>query len=141
LIITCPCALALSSPFILGNVMRIFGEKKFYIRSTATIESLAKVDQIVFDKTGTITENQGSHVIYKGEELSETDMIAVKSVLKNSNHPLSRILYSQLKTAQMVSVSDYEEVLGKGQRARINGEEIKIGSQSFVGAQDESGMN
>jgi len=141
LIITCPCALALSSPFILGNVMRIFGEKKFYIRSTATIESLAKVDQIVFDKTGTITENQGSHVIYKGEELSETEMIAVKSVLKNSNHPLSRILYRQLKTAQMVSVSDYEEVLGKGQQARINGEEIKIGSQSFVGAQDESGMN
>src|SRR5690606_30011392 len=47
----------------------------------------------------------------------------------------------QLKTAQMVSVSDYEEVLGKGQQARINGEEIKIGSQSFVGAQDESGMN
>src|SRR5690625_6994180 len=56
LIITCPCALAISSPFILGNVMRIFGEKGLYVKSTTSIENMAKIDKIVFDKTGTITE-------------------------------------------------------------------------------------
>lgn len=141
LIITCPCALALSSPFILGNVMRIFGEKKFYIKNTATIESLAKVNKIVFDKTGTITESQGSQVIYEGKDLSEEEKIAIKSVLKNSNHPLSRILYGLINTNQIMSVSDYEEISGKGQYAKVNEMKIKIGSKSFVGSQDETALN
>src|SRR5690606_14429337 len=141
LIITCPCALALSSPFILGNVMRVFGEKKFYIKSTATIESMAKVDKIVFDKTGTITESQGSNVIYEGEKLNGTESAMVKSVLKNYNHPLSRCLYNLLKTNQLYSVSNYLEISGKGQRAIVNGSEVRVGSGSFVEAEDESGIN
>lgn len=141
LIITCPCALALSSPFILGNVMRIFGEKKLYIKSTATIESLAKIDEIVFDKTGTITESQSSTVDYIGEELTENEKIAIKSVLKNSNHPLSRILYNVLNEISIKSVADYEEITGNGQRGVIDGMNVKIGSGSFVGADDESSLN
>lgn len=141
LIITCPCALALSSPFILGNVMRIFGEKKLYIKSTATIESLAKIDDIVFDKTGTITESHSSTVEYIGETLTEEEKIAVKSVLKNSNHPLSRILYNKFNSTQIIHVTHYEEVSGKGQKALVNGIEMKIGSKSFVNANDESALN
>src|SRR5690606_9026615 len=78
LIITCPCALGLSSPFILGNVMRIFGEKRMYIRSTATIETMAKIDDIVFDKTGTITESQSAEVKFFGNDLSNWEKNAVK---------------------------------------------------------------
>src|SRR5690606_5526839 len=141
LIITCPCALALSSPFILGNVMRIFGEKKFYIKSTATIESLAKIDEIVFDKTGTITESQSSDVVYTGENLSEQEKIAIKSILQNSNHPLSRILYNQIHLNELIPISDYQEISGKGQQATVNGNEIKIGSKSFVDAVDELNLN
>lgn len=141
LIITCPCALALSSPFILGNVMRIFGEKKLYIKSTATIESLAKIDNIVFDKTGTITESQGAAVAYFGEELNDFERNAVKSILKNSNHPLSRVLYSQIVSDKAYFVSDYQEISGKGQRGTVEGVELKIGSRSFVSAQDDSGVN
>lgn len=141
LIITCPCALALSSPFILGNVMRIFGEKKFYIKSTATIESLAKIDSIVFDKTGTITESESSAVAYSGEELSEAEMIAVKSILQNSNHPLSRILYNKFNAYQVKKVSAYEEITGKGQRGRVDGAEVLIGAKDFVGAVEKSNFN
>ncbi|MCL4547514.1 MAG: heavy metal translocating P-type ATPase metal-binding domain-containing protein, partial [Bacteroidetes bacterium] len=53
LIIACPCALALSTPFTLGNTLRIFGRNKFYLKNTHTIEKLASVEMIVFDKTGT----------------------------------------------------------------------------------------
>ncbi len=141
LIITCPCALALSSPFILGNVMRIFGEKKFYIKSTSVIESMAKADKIVFDKTGTITENQSADVSYSGEELSPEELTEIKSVLKNSNHPLSRILYEKLYSEQLIPISGYEEILGKGQRAEVNGKEVKIGSKSFVGIKEETPVN
>src|SRR5690606_29251891 len=141
LIITCPCALALSSPFILGNVMRIFGEKKFYIKSTSVIESMAKTGEIVFDKTGTITENQSAEVKYSGEELSAEELMEIKSVLKNSNHPLSRILYEKLNSQKLINVQDYEEIFGKGQKALVNGKEIKIGSKSFVGATEETPIN
>lgn len=141
LIITCPCALALSSPFILGNVMRIFGEKKFYIKSTAAIESLAKINDVVFDKTGTITESQSSGVNYSGEKLTEEERNMIKSVLKNSNHPLSRILYDKFNLSQFLPVTSYEEISGKGQLAFINGNEIKIGSQFFVGANDDKQIN
>ncbi len=141
LIITCPCALALSSPFILGNVMRIFGEKKFYIKSTSVIESMAKTDEIVFDKTGTITENQSADVRYSGEELNPEELTEIKSVLKNSNHPLSRILYEKLSSERLIPVSGYEEILGKGQRGEVNGKEIKIGSKSYVGITEETPVN
>lgn len=141
LIITCPCALALSSPFILGNVMRIFGEKKFYIKSTAAIESMAGIDDIVFDKTGTITENQKSKVVYSGEILSEEEESAIKSVLKNSNHPLSRILYDKISSGKLSDVSGYEEIPGKGQRAIVNGIIYMLGSPGFVRENSEHKLN
>ncbi len=55
LIIACPCALALSTPFTLGNALRILGKKHFYLKNTAVIENLARCTDMVFDKTGTLT--------------------------------------------------------------------------------------
>ncbi len=141
LIITCPCALALSSPFILGNVMRIFGEKKFYIKSTATIESMARIEEIVFDKTGTITENQNADVLYSGETLTEEEKSAIKSILKNSNHPLSRILYDKLNSDKLLNISDYEEIPGKGQQAKVEGNFYQLGSLEFVKIDSENELN
>ena len=66
LIVACPCALALSTPFTLGNAMRIFGRNKFYLRNTSVIENLGKVDSIVFDKTGTITQLGKSDLDFYG---------------------------------------------------------------------------
>ncbi|MFA9289554.1 MAG: HAD-IC family P-type ATPase, partial [Weeksellaceae bacterium] len=51
LIVACPCALALTAPFTFGNVLRILGKQKFYLKNALVIEQLAKVDTIVFDKT------------------------------------------------------------------------------------------
>lgn len=141
LIITCPCALAISSPFILGNVMRIFGEKGFYVKSTTTIENMAKIDKVVFDKTGTITENQKTEVKYNGVKLTKDELIMVRSVLKNSNHPLSRILYRYIEVKESVNVSEYEEFVGKGQQAEVNGKKIKVGSAVFVGLEKSSEFN
>lgn len=141
LIITCPCALALSSPFILGNVMRILGEKGLYIKSTAAIESMAKIDEIVFDKTGTITESQGAEVDFEGEALDEEEIRRLKSVLKNSNHPLSRILYDRLPGRAIAELNQYREVVGKGQEAEVDGIKVQLGSASFVGVEEPTSVN
>lgn len=141
LIITCPCALGLSSPFILGNIMRIFGEKGMYIKSTASIESMAKIDHIVFDKTGTITESQGSTVQYIGETLSPLEQKSIQSVIKNSTHPLSRILYNELKAPHNAELKDYAEITGKGQQAEIDGVFVQVGSAEFVGLETRKEIN
>ncbi len=140
LIVACPCALALTAPFTMGNVLRILGKKKFYLKNALVIEQLAKVDTIVFDKTGTITTNKKSNISYEGKELSEEDLIIVKNVLRASNHPLSRMLYDFLPESKRYKINDFEEITGKGIQADIEGNQIQIGSASFVGKTEESNI-
>ena len=140
LIVACPCALALTAPFTFGNVLRILGKQKFYLKNAIVIEQLAKVDTIVFDKTGTITTNKKSNITYEGKPLSEENCIAIKNVLRASNHPLSRMLYDFLPEAKRLTCLGYQEIVGKGIQATIDNNLIKIGSASFVGMQEENSI-
>jgi Cu+-exporting ATPase len=76
LIIACPCALALAAPFAMGNMLRIFGYRKFYLKNAEIIEKMSHVNHIIFDKTGTLTLNDASHMEYTGDPLSEEEMKA-----------------------------------------------------------------
>jgi Cu+-exporting ATPase len=137
LIVACPCALALTAPFTTGNVLRILGKQKFYLKNALVIEQLAKVDTVVFDKTGTITTNKKSNISYEGKVLSAEDILMVKNVLRASNHPLSRMLYDFLPDGKKIKISDFEEITGKGIKAQVNEISVLIGSDSFVGLYDE----
>src|SRR5690606_343170 len=90
LIIACPCALAMSTPFTLGNTLRVFGKSKLYLKNSAVIEKMALVDTVIFDKTGTLTAPANASVNFVGEELSaETRQIVKadrKSTRLNSSH-------------------------------------------------------
>ncbi|MDT7833368.1 heavy metal translocating P-type ATPase metal-binding domain-containing protein [Flavobacteriaceae bacterium S356] len=132
LIIACPCAIALAAPFTLGNMLRIFGRQKFYLKNAHVIERLAAVDTAIFDKTGTITTNTKSTIIYEGALLDQEERAKVKSVMRQSNHPLSRALDAYLSTEKSQEIDEFEEVVGKGIQGVVDGEKIKIGSSSFV---------
>ncbi|KAF2081662.1 heavy metal translocating P-type ATPase [Flavobacterium sharifuzzamanii] len=132
LIVACPCALALTAPFTFGNILRILGKKKFYLKNAVVIEQLAKVDTIVFDKTGTITTNKKSNIMYEGDPISDSDTVLIKNVLRGSNHPLSRMLYDFLPETKRINIEDFQEITGKGILATVDGKEIKIGSGQFV---------
>ncbi|PRZ24028.1 heavy metal translocating P-type ATPase [Flavobacterium granuli] len=132
LIVACPCALALTAPFTMGNVLRIMGKQKFYLKNALVIEQLAKVDTLVFDKTGTITTNKKSSITYQGDSFSELDLVRIKNVLRASNHPLSRMLYDFLPEGKKIQTTDFKEITGQGIQALIDGKEIKIGSAFFV---------
>jgi P-type Cu+ transporter len=140
LIVACPCALALTAPFTMGNVLRILGKKKFYLKNALVIEQLAKVDTIVFDKTGTITTNKKSNISYEGKVLSEENLIFVKNVLRASNHPLSRMLYDFLPEGKRFKIDNFEEITGKGIQAEIDGNQIQIGSSAFVGKSEDNSI-
>ena len=140
LIVACPCALALTAPFTFGNILRILGKKKFYLKNALVIEQLAKVDTIVFDKTGTITTNKKSNIAFQGNSISEEDLVLIKNLLRASNHPLSRMLYDFLPETQKLKLDHFEEITGKGIQASINGTTIQLGSSSFVGANEENAI-
>jgi len=82
LIIACPCALALSAPFALGNMIRIFGREKFYLKNTNVIEAIAKINTLVFDKTGTITTSNSVAIAYFGKALTTIELCNIKSILR-----------------------------------------------------------
>lgn len=133
LIIACPCAIALASPFTLGNMLRIFGRKKFYLKDTRAIEQLADIDTAIFDKTGTITTAQKSTASYEGLALTTAEESLLKNTLRASNHPLSRTLYDMLAEHNIMTLDDYQEHLGKGLEGIKDQSRMKIGSADFVG--------
>ncbi|NRR90472.1 heavy metal translocating P-type ATPase metal-binding domain-containing protein [Winogradskyella undariae] len=140
LIIACPCAIALSAPFTFGNMLRIFGKQKFYVKNASVIEKLAQINTVIFDKTGTITSNKQSNAEYDGELLSEAENLVLKNSLRGSNHPLSRTLYSILKENNIITLDAFEEHIGKGIEVKHDALNMKIGSSSFVGNPNKSAI-
>lgn len=133
LIVACPCALALSTPFTMGHIMRILGRNKMYVKDAHTIEKMAKIDTLVFDKTGTITYNKKANISFEGQEIAEFDLKNIKSLLKNSNHPLSKSLYEFLEVQdEYLPIENFKETAGKGYEASVRGKVYKIGSAKFT---------
>ncbi len=140
LIIACPCALALSVPFTLGNTMRIFGKRNFYLKNTAVIEALAKITTIIFDKTGTLTDSRKTSVKFQPEQdqpdLNDAELQLVRAATRQSTHPLSRRIYESIpKDGTSFEPEDYRELTGQGLEARIAGQVVRLGSTDFVSGQ------
>ena len=132
LIVACPCALALTAPFTQGNVLRIMGNRKLYLKNATVIEQMAKVDTIVFDKTGTITTNKKTAITYEGIELSELELKLLNNTLRGSNHPLSRRLYDFIPNQVLIEPLHFEEITGNGIKAEFAEGTVKLGSSQFL---------
>lgn len=132
LIIACPCALALSTPFTLAAVLSIFDKNKFYLKSTAVVEELARIDTFVFDKTGTISNPEAAGFSFHGNITTEQKQL-LSDLARNSGHPLSRELVKLLNINRLYLVDDYVEKIGRGISGRINGNKVKLGSSAFIG--------
>ncbi len=140
LIVACPCALALTAPFTFGNILRIMGNRKFYLKNALVIEQLAKVNTIVFDKTGTITTHKKATIIQDGN-FSDLQLQIIKSILRGSNHPLSRRLYDFLPASNNLVITNFEEIIGKGIQGNYESNFIKIGSLGFLNLPEELNTN
>ncbi len=132
LIVACQCALLLSSTFTNGNILRILGKNKFYLKNSDVIEKLGSIDTIVFDKTGTITQNKHSLIKYEGITLTKQEEQLLRSLVVQSSHPLSRKIVEILPLYKTLEIADFTEVLGKGIVATIDGYNIKLGSENFI---------
>ena len=134
LIVACPCALALSIPFTFGNSLRIAGSNGLYLKNSKVVENLGKITDIVFDKTGTLTTQQNSSIQFVGEALSLKQQAIIYALVRNSSHPISRILTEHLKQNKLedLSISDFKEVSGQGISGKIDGQIVFVGSFKWV---------
>lgn len=136
LIIACPCALSLSTPFTLGNVMRILANNGFFVKSYDIIERIAKINFLVFDKTGTISYNKKDKISFFGKKIKKDEKKKISFLLKNSNHILSKILYNYLSCSYNninYLIKNFKEIPGKGLQGVVDDVPIKIGSESYLG--------
>jgi len=131
LIVACPCALALSTPFTMSAALGVFDRNLFYLKNTAVVEQLARIDTIVLDKTGTITVG-GSSGITLHARLSTYQKQLVHSVCSNSGHPLSRQICELFGEYQRLPVTSYHEHPGSGITAYTDGHFVGIGSSEFI---------
>ncbi len=141
LIIACPCALALSAPYTLGNVLRIMGRNRLYLKNSHVIESMSRTDTIVFDKTGTLTYSGITRLRFMplddtDETLTKGELTVIRSLVNQSNHPLSVALFKRLTNGSILPVDDYEELPGEGICGTVDGCRIKLGSAGFTGAEE-----
>ncbi len=134
LIVACPCAIALSVPFTFGNGIRVLGRKGFYLRSVNVIEPLTKITDLVFDKTGTITHNNQSKIVWEGETLTDIQLNIIQQATFNSSHPLSRQISSYLKKGEDLKFETFSEIPSKGIEVIINQDTWKIGHKDWIGA-------
>ncbi len=134
LIVACPCALSLATPFTLGNAMNILGGHKLYFKHMSVLEKLWSITTIVFDKTGTLTKNDGAKLTFVGDALAKEENKLIASVVAHSTHPLSRAITQFITTDTIFKdIKNFQEIEGKGITAKINNTNILIGSAKFVG--------
>ena len=141
LVIACPCALGLATPTALMVGSGIGALKGVLIRGGEAIQTLKDVKIIVFDKTGTITKGKPSvtDIIPAGEP-DERKLLSIAASLESgSEHPLGRAVVKHAKTMRVTvrSISGFRAVKGKGVQAELEGEQVVVGSRSFM---EESGI-
>ncbi|MBE6824025.1 MAG: cadmium-translocating P-type ATPase [Ruminococcaceae bacterium] len=134
LVISCPCALGLATPTAIMVATGVAASNSILIKSSQALEILSKAKNIVFDKTGTITEGT-PHVsdvkLFSNIKKDELLKIA-SSIEKLSSHPLSSAIIEEYKASDYYEVENFENITSKGIKGTINGVTYKIGNSSFA---------
>ena len=136
LIISCPCALGLATPVAIMVGTGRGAENGILFKSAEALEMGGKIDTIVFDKTGTITEgNPKVTDIESLHYLDEKEMLRIcASLEKYSEHPISKAILTRAEEEklELYPVKDFENVPGRGITGKVNGEIYKVGNKAFI---------
>ncbi len=133
LIVACPCALALSAPFTLGNAMRVFGKAGLYLKNTSVVEAFTTIDTIVLDKTGTLTDTTSFQITVTHNDLTSQEFAVFVNMARQATHPLSKALALANQTTPVLELLAFEEIKGQGIRAHFEGQTYLLGSAVFIG--------
>jgi Cu+-exporting ATPase len=145
LIIACPCALGLATPMSIMVGTGHGAKNGVLVKKAEALETLEKVNTIIVDKTGTLTEGKPKlqAVISNFKvKISEDELLKlVASLEKSSEHPLAESIVegAKEKGIELLKPENFESVTGKGVFGKVDGKEIKIGNSDFVLGENQSG--
>jgi len=141
LIIACPCALGLATPMSIMVAVGRGASLGVLVRNAEALETLARVDTLVIDKTGTLTEGK-PHLtnvrVLQGTKLTENALLSLAaSVERASEHPLARAIVraAEERKLPLAPVTEFQASPGGGVQGRVLGKQVLAGTVRFLGQQ------
>ncbi len=138
LIIACPCALGLATPMSVMVGVGRGATEGVLIRSAEALERMEKVDTVVVDKTGTLTEGKPKLVTVEARGVSEAELLRLAAGLEQgSEHPLAAAIAKGAgdRGGAPAKVAGFESVTGKGVRGRADGKTVALGNRAMMEAE------
>ncbi len=136
LIIACPCALGLATPMSVMVGVGRGAQAGVLIKNAEALEKLNKIDTLIIDKTGTITEEKPSvEKIVAENGFNDADLLkSIVSLNKYSEHPLAEAIvkYGKEKIIAMSDVNDFEAIAGEGVTGTVDGKKIAVGNKKLI---------
>ena len=136
LVISCPCALGLATPVAITVATGKAAEQGILVKSAASLELMGRVDTVVLDKTGTVTEGKPrvTDLLCAGGMTEDTLLSAAASLEKPSEHPLAGAIVAEAEKRGLVlrPVSEFVAVAGGGVAARAEGIVLLAGNEAFM---------
>ncbi len=140
LVISCPCALGLATPVSIMVGTGKSAENGILIKSAESLENAHKINKIIFDKTGTITEGKAkiNNIFVNENKLSEQEfMKIIASVEKKSEHIIAKNIL-QCYNGELLETTDFEAISGKGVMAKIENDTYLVGNEKLMKEKDIS---
>ena len=145
LVISCPCSIAISVPLSYFSGIGKSSKSGILVKGSDYLDGLKDIKEIIFDKTGTITTGNFnvSKIISLNKNYTEDKILEYFAKGESfSNHPIAKsILKKYGKEIDTTTVTNYQEIAGKGIECNINGKNIKIGNKNFAGTSNEKEDN
>lgn len=142
LIIACPCALGLATPMSIMTATGRGAQNGVLVREAAALERMAKVDALIVDKTGTLTEGAPSvsDVLSFGQHKEDGILALAASLERGSEHPVARAILSaaESKELKLSRVSGFASETGKGVLGEIGGKKVAVGNPAMMDLLDIS---
>ena len=132
LVIACPCALGLATPTAIMVGVGKGAEKGILIKDAESLELAKKVDAIILDKTGTITEGRPQVTGIQWLNNDDTAKDILLSIEKQSEHPLAEAVVKHLDGVTATPLSDFDSITGKGAKANHNNETYFVGNKKLL---------
>lgn len=136
LIVACPCALGLATPMSIMVGVGRGAKAGVLVKEAAGLETLQKVDTVVVDKTGTLTEGKPKlTTLEPAEGFSEDELLKyAAAVEQNSEHPIARSIVDEAKQREMSlpEATDFDSTTGQGVQAVVGGKKIVCGKPSLL---------
>lgn len=144
LIIACPCALGLATPMSVMVGVGRGAQEGVLIKNAEVLETMEKVDTVVVDKTGTLTQGRPQVVVVEtASDWNDDELLrVVASAEAGSEHPLAQAIVRHVRESgtECREAQSFESVTGSGIRAMVEGRELLIGKQSFLESEGVQGM-